>query len=345
VASTTIEVNPFLVDLIEAKLSTYDPDALAANLGIVQETAPKLGGDAHEVFRHVPSTFIEPGIKGRWLFDKEVATALGQLLTAINLLRDPSHARLFRVLVGGLLCEVSNVTISGKGRRYRRNWQQKPHTPGAVFHLFSAKARAAIVDIHRFSRLSVPAVVIHDDARRFSELEPHDIAVLSPPYPNSFDYTDVYNVELWMLGYLQSSADNLALRSATLTSHMQVHRGHPSAPEGSQLLEDTLGRLVELAPGLWSSRIPEMVAGYFADLTSVLARLESCLRTGALCCVVVGDSRYGGAAVRTAEILRELAEARAWEVHSETLLRPLRSSAQQGGYLDLAETLLVLRRT
>src|SRR5262249_2711820 len=142
-----------------------------------------------------------------------------------------------------------------------QNWQDLTNTPGAVFHLFSAKARAAIVDIHRFSTPSARAVVIHDDARRFSTPEPHDIAVFSPPYPNSFDYTDVYNVELWMLGYLRDSADNLALRSATLTSHVQVLRGYPSVPDGSEFLYDTVARLEELAPDLWNSRIPGMIAG------------------------------------------------------------------------------------
>ena len=37
------------------------------------------------------------------------------------------------------------------------------------------------------------------------KIGPHDLAVFSPPYPNSFDYTDVYNVELWAMGYLRNS--------------------------------------------------------------------------------------------------------------------------------------------
>lgn len=51
-----------------------------------------------------------------------------------------------------------------------------------------------------------------------------DLAVFSPPYPNSFDYTDVYNIELWTLGYIRDAASNQRLRSATLSSHVQIGR-------------------------------------------------------------------------------------------------------------------------
>jgi hypothetical protein len=60
---------------------------------------------------------VEPGVKGRWIFDLGVATRLASYCLALRRIADASSARLFRVLLGGVLVDVSNVVVSGKGRR------------------------------------------------------------------------------------------------------------------------------------------------------------------------------------------------------------------------------------
>ncbi|MDP0920002.1 hypothetical protein Q6272_33745, partial [Klebsiella pneumoniae] len=67
-------------------------------------------------------------------------------------------------------------------------------------------------DVLRFERRPRSRVtVINGDSRTALQQvdQQADLIVFSPPYPNSFDYTDIYNVELWVLGYIGSSADNL----------------------------------------------------------------------------------------------------------------------------------------
>jgi hypothetical protein len=344
VASTTIEVNPFLVDVIRAKVASYDADQLARNLGAVCRGAAKIEVGC-DYFTEIPPTFIEPGTGERWLFDKEVAQALAELLSAIDEVEEEAHRRLFKVLVGGLLAEVSNVVISGKGRRYRRNWKERRRSGASVMTLFAERAQGAIGDVHRFAdRPAVEAEVLLGDARALRPKRVHDIAILSPPYPNSFDYTDVYNLELWMLGYLSKPADNRELREATLASHVQLMREYTAAPTGSETLTVTVGELERVKESLWSSWIPAMVGGYFADLLEVLTRIRDGLREGGRCCIVIGDSRYGGVLVPSAKILGELVEEADWEVRSSEPVRAMRSSAQQGGSSDLSETLLVLAK-
>jgi hypothetical protein len=343
VASTTVEVNPFLVDVIRAKVTRYDADALACDYAQLRQAARESTLTAAEAFEHVPSTFLEPGVNSRWLFDQQVATALAQLVAGIAEVENEAHARLFRVLLGGVLVEVSNVIVSGKGRRYRRNWQRRGLSQDAVNRHFAARFESALADIHRFAhRPDAEAAVIHADARAVKIPQEHDAAVLSPPYPNSFDYTDVYNIELWMLGYLTDSRHNRDLRHSTLTSHVQLHREYPAPPSGSRLLQSTLKRLVDVREDLWSPWIPDMVGGYFADMCSVLTKIRHSLRPGAKTWIVVGDSKYGGVRVPTAKILRELVVATDWQVVSSTPFRSMRSSPQHGGKADLAETLLVL---
>ena len=95
---------------------------------------------------------------------------------------------------------------------------------------------------------------------------------------------------------------------------------------------------------LWSRWIPAMAGGYFADLLTVLDNLRAGLRKGGHCCIVIGDSRYGGVLVPAAKILAELTEADGWGIRGAEPVRAMRSSAQHSGARDLDETLLILDR-
>lgn len=342
----TVEVNPYLADLIEAKLAVYDTDLLAADLGRVLRRSRRLAKEAALVPPiEAPRTLVHPGVSGRWVFDSAVARRLGALLGAVASVDNPSR-RLFRVLVGGILIDVSNVVVNGKGRRYRKNWQTRPRKAADVEELFTAAAKEAIQDIHRFAdRACLEYTLLRGDAREETKnVEPCELAVFSPPYPNSFDYTDVYNLELWMLGYLKDRHGNRHLRQATLSSHVQIQRSYPPAPRGSATLRSTIESLQKARPKLWNRRIPDMVGGYFSDLASVLLSLGTALGTSGQVWLVVGDSRYSGVSIPVAGILEELAPDLGYRVVNIEPFRSMRASAQQGGMKELAESLLVLER-
>jgi len=343
VRPATIEVNPYLADLIKAKLARYDSDALIGSLGKVLQVAASRCGEAElDLPAGSPPTLIEPGVKDRWVYDAAAAHRLAALLEGIDSLSDPSHRRLFRVLLGGILVEVSNVVVNGKGRRYRRNWKSRPRDASLVFGLFSRAVRCAITDIHRFGvRACQDYSVIVGDSRRASFPEA-DLAVFSPPYPNSFDYTDVYNLELWVLGYLSGRDDNWDLRKATVCSHVQIDRSYPSPPSGSPTLHKPLDLLRAKRAKLWNKNLVDMGGAYFADMRGVLQKLRAAIVAGGQVWMVVGDSRYAGVGVPTAEIVLELCGELGWRSVRTESCRSMRISAQQGGNRELQESLLVL---
>ena len=340
----TVEVNPFLADLIEAKLTTYDADLLAHDIGTIAGLMSRDAGDPESAFAHLPPTFIEPGVKDRWIFDRAIAARIAAILTAINTLGEDSHRRLFRVLLGGILVDMSNVVISGKGRRYRRKWQERHRGPEQVDTAFCDAARRAIGEIYKYTRRREQTFDLRrgDSRSAINQADSWDLAVFSPPYPNSFDYTDVYNVELWMLGYLKTAVSNRVLRESTLSSHVQISRSFAAAPEGSALLDVAMTRLIDARPSLWDQRIPEMVGAYFADLMRILADIRASLTTGGSSWLVVGDSRYAGVQIATADIIAEIAPQHGWVVKGLEPFRSMRLSAQQGGHPELAETLIIL---
>jgi DNA modification methylase len=340
--STVIEVNPFLADVIRAKLAKYNVDELVSGLAQVRRRSRRRSVKGREFFNGVPHTFIQPGLGERWIFSADVADRLASILSAVQELPSDESQRFFRVLVGGLLTDVSNVTVSGKGRRYRRNWKDNAQEPDRVDQFFAERAGQAIRDVQTFcDRPAVGMTVICGDCRQVTLEEMFDLAVFSPPYPNSFDYTDVYNLELWMLGYLGSMEANRILRRSTLSSHVQLSRVYAPAPAGSSTLDSVLRRLTRRKEKLWDPRIPSMLGAYFADLVGVIDKVMKVLRPGAKVWMIVGDSRYAGVIVPVARIVTELAEGNGWTIHSAAPIRHMKSSAQQGR-LDLAESMIVL---
>lgn len=345
VNSTCVEVNPFLADVIQAKVTAYNADTLARTFASIVRGAARERLDAASYFNGVPETFLEPGRNHRWVFDVAVADALASYLNQVDLVEDEASQRLFRVLLGGILVGTSNVVVNGKGRRYRRSWSNRTGTWDDVSAAFAARAKQAIADVHRYRLPSgVHSNVTLGDSRTTNLPKEFDVAVFSPPYPNSFDYTDVYNVELWMLGYLNSTNSNRLLRTATLTSHVQLYRPYAAPPTSSPTLNATLLNLDAVRGQLWSRWIPEMVGAYFADMAQVVARIACRLTESGRCWMVVGDSRYGGVFVPTARILEELTLASGWTVHQCKPFRSMRSSAQHGGRAELAESLLIVGR-
>lgn len=341
---TTIEVNPYLADLIEAKLASYDAAGLLDDYATLLDSIED--DTSTNIFPGAPATFVAPGKNERYIFSEPVARRLAGLRNAIMATANEAHRRLFRVLLAPVSLSVSNVVVSGKGRRYRRNWQDRQAVASDIVPLFDTAFVQAIYDIQRFrNRRQLSYELLRGDSRILTpSAGEFDVAIFSPPYPNSFDYTDVYNVELWVCGYLNGSAANRALRMDTLRSHVQIKRDYQAGDVRSGLLKRVSQQLEEVRGKLWNATIPDMVVAYFADMQTILERLHGSLIPNGRAYLVVGDSRYEGVQVPVADVLAEIAGSLGYEKIADEPFRSMRASPQQGGRAELLETLLTLRR-
>ena len=311
-----IEVNPYLADLIEAKLVEYDGAALTRDFGQILRNVYESKEDCD--LSGLPPTFVSPGVGGRYIYSQALARRIASYQAAILKLTSRSHQRFFGALLGGMLVDVSNVVVSGKGRRYRQNWESRQRTVSEVDDMFRTRIESALREVVRYAdRPTQTFTLLRGDCRAMIPQSPRiDLAVFSPPYPNSFDYTDVYNVELWMLGYLQTSEANRALRNATLTSHVQILRDYAPKPCGSETLDRVSAKLHAAADSLWSSWIPAMVDAYFSDMRDVLQALRKRLYVRGEVWAVVGDSLYANVHIPVATILGELAPTIGFETRT-----------------------------
>ena len=345
VPSTSFEVNPFLADLGRAKTEYYDVNELRAAFdSVIQSVRGHENSYSSETDHWLPDTFVEPGKNGRWLFTADIAREVFRLRDDISRLQGPASRRLFQVILGSSLVENSNVVINGKGRRYRKSWQDRPKTKLDLIETFQKRAERCFVDIETFnSKSSTPASIELQDIRQEDlQFPKFDVSVFSPPYPNSFDYTDVYNIELWMLGYLNSRQDNVELRKRTLTSHLQIAKTFARLEPQPKLLMETVSQLRIQQDRLWDKRIPRMIETYFFEMSNLLERLSRSKNPDGRIWIVVGNSQYAGVEVETGRILAEIAKGLGYSVVKIDVSRQLRTSPQQGGSPRLGETILVL---
>lgn len=335
----TIEVNPFLADLIEAKLYTYDVTALRRSWSAIRSRVDCAKPRLSSLYAFAPPTLIEPGESERWVFSAAVMRRIAAYRLAIESVRDPAVRRFFRVQLGAILVPLSHVVVSGKGRRYRQGWQNLTWSSRDVDERLAIAVGNAIDDVATVRpRPGTRFTVDRGDARELLAQAPQvSCALFSPPYPNSFDYTDIYNLELWVLGYLSTKEDNRRLRNATVQSHVQLIRT-ASPPPASPLLKQCLALLDQVRDQLWSPHIPAMVGSYFFDLARVLSQVAQKVLPGGSVVVVVGDSRYKDVYIDVAAILEELAPGCGLRVTEREPMRSMRVSPQQGGQHGLTET-------
>lgn len=343
---TTIEVNPFLADLIEAKLAQYNYSYVVRALSDVMNRASGRNLKLKSPFPGASHTFVEPGVKGRYIFSRKVAERLCAFRAAINDIKNANTRRLFRVLLASSTIFASNILVSGKGRRYRSNWAERPQHPDLIDELFERNVVAALYDLRRYDgRPCRQYRILRGDARCLvDKIQGVELAVFSPPYPNSFDYTDVYNVEMWALGYLSEAGMNRRLRQSTIRSHVQIKRDFtPLTQSASPVLKRTLAKLITVREQLWDADIPKMVSAYFDDMRAVLTGLRRKIQDRGRVFIVVGDSRYANTNISVAKILAEEAPALRYEVCCIEPFRSMRTSPQQGGEHRLRENLMILQ--
>jgi DNA modification methylase len=177
-----------------------------------------------------------------------------------------------------------------------------------------------------------------------------DLILTSPPYPNNIDYSEVYKLELWLLGHIDNEEDFLALRKRTLRSHPTARTPSKSSGFFANAEQGALGTLFQPLRDrciekqeAWRQRIFE---GYFSDLWDALEQHYKCLRRGGYEILIVGNSLHGGAGgaylVATDLIVAAMARMLGFEVQRAIVARTLRRRLPGNHFLR--ESLVVLRK-
>lgn len=122
-------------------------------------------------------------------------------------------------------------------------------------------------------------------------------SVFSPPYLNNIDYTEIYKLEGWFLGFYTDQSQFREQRLRTVRSHPSVKfpevygasaNGHRE--EFDRLISPLLSAIPNDRYRAW--RRPQF-RGYFDDMFETLRSLRSMSMPDSLVVYVVGNSLHG----------------------------------------------------
>ena len=296
------------------------------------------------------STFSEGRCQEKWLFNRSVLRAFDGVWRNAPLVGN-GQSTAFRLAAMRAAMECCNARKDGKALRYIKDWKGLAFSADLFFERFRAAAQqfkedTALARIAPDTRIAIRG----GDARRsLSSLETasFDLMVTSPPYLNSFDYSNVYRPELFLGGFVKDNAELRRIRLRTLRSHIQVKWGGDTFVR-SALLEAPLSEL-RACKSLWNARLPLMVEAYFHDMRRVLRESARLLRAKAEAWIVVSTSAYAGVHIPVDLILADLAGQVGFQLKGVYVLRALRAAGQQQKHfptegLALRESLIVLTR-
>ena len=322
--AVSFEVNPFLAFVSRTKMLRLRRSALLKNADRVYEGVRERAVSPLETF----STFSEAGGAKKWLFNTNVLRAFeGGWNTTERMY--PAARDLLRLSLIGAAMDVCNATKDGKCLRYRSDWREKAYDGADFQQALERRVGRIAEDVERAPlRDAGQANVLRGDARGAMDggLGPDrfDLCVTSPPYLNSFDYTDVYRPELFLGRFVRSMDQLRALRMRTLRSHTQVKWKDPVEDQFGPNFGASYDEIREHADTLWNRRIPEMIRAYFEDMRRVLRSLRRLAAPGASVWVVVSTSAYAGVVIPVDLIIADIGTQEGWYLREVSLMRHLK---------------------
>ena len=175
----------------------------------------------------------------------------------------------------------------------------------------------------------------------------YDLVLYSPPYLNNFDYSEIYKLELWVLGFVTSYAEWKELRNSTVRSHHSIKfstTNELSTDKRTRNIQRWINSLAdsECLTGYAASNMPEVIKGYFDDMYLVLKEQFRVLKPGGFLVFVVANSRHAHLPIATDIILGEIARKIGFEPLELVVLKKRNGRTREKNFLR--ESLVFMRK-
>jgi DNA modification methylase len=287
-----LERNPFLHFVAKTKLGwhTFNLQQFGLHASHLLNGAPK------PTLRKLPelSTLHREDV-----FSKRNLKEVIGFRGAINAIE--THERNLLLLgYASVLEDLSGTRKDGRMVRIVKN-KQRPTTVDALREAWTTIANDIECANQHF--LPIDANVLFGDGRTLTaennddQLGNFDLVIYSPPYLNNIDYTEVYKLELWLCGFVNTYEEFRSLRYQTFRSHPSVRFPEPITFVQEQELKDITSTLEVLTDALnkdknlaWRTTL---FNGYFDDMYRSLKHQRDALRDGGWIFCVVGNSLHG----------------------------------------------------
>src|SRR5579871_2428147 len=197
------EVNPFLAFVGRTKLRNGNPFVLARQRKVVLNAIRHPMRSPLETY----STFCESAHRKKWLFNRSVLRAFSGGWNGVAKCQ-PSVRPFLKLALIRAAMDNCNAYPDGKCLRYKRLKNYDCFNSDKFQQRFEEHCAMMEEDIESTPLVSGLSRIVCADSRRLDEMKTRrrfDLCVTSPPYLNSFDYSDVYRPETFLAGYASTN--------------------------------------------------------------------------------------------------------------------------------------------
>ena len=240
-----------------------------------------------------------------------------------------------------------NAKRDGKCLRYRNNWDKNNFNKDSFLESLMLNISNIKSDIIN-APIKVKSKIFKGDCRSIlqssTEMNDFKLCITSPPYLNTFDYTDIYRPELFLGKFIHSSQELYDLRLKTIRSHVQAKWFNPTLNDFGLLYQQTIKFINENKKDLMHKNIPLMIQAYFEDMYNILKLLKIKAAKDAEIWFVVSNSAYAGLEVPVDLIVSDIASRAGWFLKEIGVLRYVkkRKTKYSPEIKELRESVIIL---
>lgn len=322
IKSFGFEVNPFTAFIAKTKvksasITTFD--------GVCQDVLAGVEKQKQSPLLRF-STFSEYSQKSKWLFNSDILNSFEGGFSRLKKVDNSNIRDILKLSLIGSTMDTSNARRDGKCLRYKNHWNELDFDKFQFTKALEKRLIAIREDLVRDEKLTDPTIVC-GDSRTIIKRELNErfsLCITSPPYLNTFDYTDIYRPELFLGKFVNSMAELYDLRLTTVRSHVQAKWDKPNQSNFGTLYDVALREIVQKRENLMHKDIPIMIQAYFEDMQTILSILRSKAKNNAELWLVVSTSAYAGIEIPVDMIIGEIGNKVGWYLKDIGVLRYLK---------------------
>jgi hypothetical protein len=270
---------------------------------------------------NLPAIPASATVRNTEIFSRSRRDAIRRLLAGVEDLARPGAERdVLRLAIAAVLEPTSFAKKDGRALRIVDPKERR--VPPRTLFQKAVLAIARDVEIHKERaqrrRAAMKGIkplkarLYRGDARRLpTQVASNSVglALYSPPYLNGIDYSEVYKVEEFFLGFVRSAHELRRLREGTLRSHASIHF-KPRVSRFDELPATVSVRRVITAIATFlekhetrgfQKQYAWLVPAFFADMYEALCEQRRVLRPGGYAVCVIGNSMLAGPSLESVQ--------------------------------------------
>jgi len=321
-----VECNPFLHLLAASKQEAMKqrPTDILATMSEVMALSRARLESGERFYRPALSTFRRVEY-----FDRNSLRQLLSIVAVLDEIAAPGAnltIDLLRIAAAGTVEPISSLRRDGRALRF-----DPAKIRRQTLDEFRRRCECISEDVEGFQG-TITGTQLRGDVREGKTLHDlknikFDLSIFSPPYPNNIDYTEVYKLEAWLLGFYNDTENFRSQRLSTVHSHPSIKRSTPSSSAEGPYNEFLKPILDDVPEGRYAADLRSMIIGYATDMGAVFSSLKKRLADGGHVVFAVGNSAHGpkgdSLVVAADLVLIETARCQGYEIERLVVARNL----------------------